>query len=143
DEIVAKRVQEAEQQPQLAPLLSPSLPEQYQGIIRLNQKLGGLPAFGGNQIELYPDYMGALKRIAEVIDGAKRYVHVEYFMFADDESGSLLVDALIRAQQRGVKTRVLVDHMGNSAFNKPLVKRLSKGKVEWKYMLPFAPFKWQ
>jgi cardiolipin synthase len=144
DEMIRQRVDEAQEQPALASLLLPPLPERYAGIIHLNEKLGGLPTFGGNHIELFNDYVGALKHIAEMIDAAKRYVHVQYFMFADDESGSLLVDALIRAQKRGVKTRVLVDQVGNSGFNKPLVKRLSEGGVEWKYMLPFSVFqgKW-
>lgn len=141
DEEIARHVKAAEQEPALAPLVIPELPAKYEGIIRLNEKLGGLPTFGGNEIELFPDYMGALKQIAARIDAAKRFVHVEYFMFADDESGSLLVDALIRAQQRGVKTRVLVDGVGNSEFNKPLVKRLSEGNVEWHYMLPFSLFR--
>jgi cardiolipin synthase len=141
DEVIARRVKEVEQQPELAPLVAPPLPAQSAGIIRLNEQLGGLPTFGGNHIDLLPDYLGALKRIVEQIDGAQRYVHVEYFMFAADESGSLLIDALIRAQRRGVKTRVLVDHVGNSEFNTPLVKRLSEGKVEWHYMLPLSLFK--
>ena len=112
DEVIRQRVEEAQEQPALAALLSPPLPERHEGIIHLNEKLGGLPTFGGNNIELFPDYMGALQRIVKRIDAAQRYVHVQYFMFADDESGSLLVDALIRAQGRGVKTRVLVDHIG-------------------------------
>lgn len=140
DEVIAQRVHEAEQQPALASLFAPALPDQEADIIRLNEKLGGMPIFGHNHIVLFPDYLGALKRIAARIDAAQRYVHVEYFMFADDESGSLLVDALLRAQQRGVKTRVLVDHIGNLEFNQALVKRLSAGNVEWQYMLPFSVF---
>lgn len=143
DGLIAQRVNEAEQRPELAVLFAPSLPDQYEGIIRLNERLGGLPIFGSNHIELFPDYLGALKRIVERIDAAQRYVHVQYFMFADDESGSLVVDALLRAQQRGVKTRVLVDHIGNLRFSRPLVKRLSEGGVEWKYMLPFSIFQGQ
>lgn len=141
DDVIRQRVDEVQGQPALTSLLAPPLPHRYTGIIHLNEKLGGLPTFDGNNIELFTDYMGALQRIAETINAAKRYVHVEYFMFADDESGSLVVDALIRAQARGVKTRVLVDHVGNSGFNKALVKRLSEGGVEWKYMLPFSIFK--
>ncbi|MCL4858559.1 MAG: cardiolipin synthase [Caldilineaceae bacterium] len=143
DEVIAARVKEVEQRPELAAYFAPKFPDHYAGVVRLNEKLGGLPTFGGNHIELLPDYMGALRRIAERIDGAQRYVHVQYFMFADDESGSLVVDALLRAQARGVKTRVLVDHIGNFSFNRPLIKRLTEGGVEWRYMLPFSLFQRQ
>ena len=75
--------------------------------------MGGLPLFGGNEIDLLTDYMGTLKRIAGRIDGAQRYVHVQYFMFANDESGSLLVMA-------GLATRFaalpVVFAMGVAAF---------------------------
>jgi cardiolipin synthase len=143
EQAIARRVQEVEQRPEFAPFYAPPTPVEHAGIIRLNERLGRLPTFGGNDIEFLPDYMGALKCIASSIDAAQRYVHVQYFMFADDESGSLIVDALLRAQKRGVKTRVLVDHVSNMSYNKQLTKRLKKGGVEWKYILPLSIFKGQ
>ena len=57
-------------------------------------------------------------------------------MFADDSTGARVIDALIRAQGRGVKCRVLIDDLGDTGFKKPIVPRLRAGSVEVHLMLP-------
>ena len=120
----------------VATLVDPPIHERYQPIVSLNQQLGSMPAVGGNSVELLPDYQGAIDRIIQEIDGAEKYVHVEYFMFADDSTGGPVIDALIRAQARGVKCRVLIDDLGDTQFKKPAVTRLRAGDVETHLMLP-------
>jgi cardiolipin synthase len=142
-ETLTKMVDFLKQQPEMASvatLIDPPIPERYQPIVCLNQHLGSMPAFGGNTVELLPDYQGAIDRIIQEIDRAQKYVHVEYFMFADDQSGGPVIDALIRAQGRGVKCRVLIDDLGDTQFKKPVVTRLREGKVEVHLMLPVAVF---
>ena len=129
-----------QQQPELHALLNPPISERYAPFIQLSQNLGGMPAFGGNSVELLADYMGAVERIVAEIDGAQSYVHLEYFMFADDSTGSQMIDAVIRAQERGVKCRVLWDHLSNTNFRKPAIERLTAAKVEVHEVLPVKIF---
>src|SRR3954452_16120337 len=138
-ETLTKLTSDLQQHPEMtsiAPLLDPPIPDRYQPLVCLNQNLGSLPAFDGNTVELLPDYQGSVDRIVEDIDRAERYVHVEYFMFADDSTGARVIDALIRAQGRGVKCRVLIDDLGDTGFKKPIVPRLRAGSVEVHLMLP-------
>ena len=46
---------------------------------------------------------------AQMIDAAEKTLDLQYFIFRGDETGRLLTDALIRAADRGVRVRVLVD----------------------------------
>lgn len=46
---------------------------------------------------------------AQMIDAAERTLDLQYFIFRGDETGRLLTDALLRAADRGVRVRVLVD----------------------------------
>ncbi|MDE2004415.1 MAG: phospholipase D family protein, partial [Betaproteobacteria bacterium] len=46
---------------------------------------------------------------AQMIDAAARTLDLEYFIFRQDETGQLLADALLRAADRGVRVRLLVD----------------------------------
>jgi cardiolipin synthase C len=46
---------------------------------------------------------------AQMIDAAEKTLDLEYFIFRGDETGRLLTDALLRAADRGVRVRVLVD----------------------------------
>ncbi len=51
---------------------------------------------------------GFLARV-EMIDAAEETLDLQYFIFRGDATGRLLTDALIRAADRGVRLRVLVD----------------------------------
>jgi len=44
-----------------------------------------------------------------MIHAAERTLDLEYFIFRQDETGQLLTDALLRAADRGVRVRVLID----------------------------------
>src|SRR5262245_24225045 len=61
-------------------------------------------------------------------------------MFGDDATGGPVIDALVRAQERGVTCRVLIDHLGDLQFIKPVLKRLRAGNVAVQEMLPVRVF---
>ncbi|MEN3354651.1 MAG: cardiolipin synthase [Betaproteobacteria bacterium] len=46
---------------------------------------------------------------AEMIDAAERTLDLQYYIFRSDKTGRLLADALLRAADRGVRVRVLID----------------------------------
>lgn len=50
------------------------------------------------------------------IEGAVAEIHLETYIFADDDTGRAVVDALARAAGRGVAVRVLVDGFGARDF---------------------------
>ena len=132
--------EEAEQIPVLRPIVDPPLPERYEPIVRLIARLSGMPAMAGNTVELTTDYAGAINLIVKDIDAAERYVHLEYFMFANDKMGAPVIDALVRAQERGVVCRVLIDHLGNMGYHRPVMRRLQAAGIQVRHMLPIKPF---
>jgi cardiolipin synthase len=97
-----------------------------------------MPVIAGNTVEVLPNYVGAAERIVNDIDAARRYIHVEYFMFADDKIGAPVIDALGRAKERGVACRVLIDHLGNTGFHGPVMERLQAADIPVRQMLPEA-----
>jgi cardiolipin synthase len=114
----------------------PYIEPRFKPLVELNTNLGGLPACSGNRVELLGDYDQAIRKLAEDIENAKYYVNIEYYIFADDSVGSLVVDALIRAQQRGVICHVLADDIGNRPNNRQLFARLREHGIEAREMLP-------
>ena len=98
NERIKEFAEEAEQIPALAPIVDPPLPARYEPHVNLITQLTGMPVMAGNTVELLSDYVGAVDRIVQDIDAARRFVHIEYFMFADDKIGSRVIDALVRAR---------------------------------------------
>jgi len=64
------------------------------------------------------------------IDGAQREFWLETYIFETDEVGQAVMAALIRAAQRGVTVRLLVDGFGSLAFVRDQVERLQAGGVQ-------------
>ena len=132
--------EEAEQTPALAPIVDPPLPARFEPHVNLIAELTGMPVMAGNTVELLPDYVGAIDQIVRDIDVAQRFVHLEYFMFAADKIGAPVIDALVRAQERGVVCRVLMDHLSNLLLQGPVLKRLRGAGIPVHRTLPVDPF---
>src|SRR5881275_2117828 len=116
DTLISKAITDAEQQHELTTLLQPVIPTRYEPFVKLNTNLGFLPAFGGNSVELLPNYNDVFQRIAEEIDSAKKFVHIEYFALSRDKETECVFAAMERAISRGIKVRVLMDHLGSRKY---------------------------
>ncbi|HUR45833.1 MAG TPA: cardiolipin synthase [Candidatus Saccharimonadales bacterium] len=108
----------------------PDLPANLEPLVKLATKLGDFQPFGGNSIQLLSNYEESLNSLIEEIDRASRHVHLLYYIYGDDEWGIRCRDALIRAAQRGVHCRVLLDAVGSKAALRNLAPGLRKAGIE-------------
>ena len=81
-----------------------------------------------------PAFYGALK---EDIREAKDHVHIETYIWRDDEIGNEFLGLLIAAARRGVTVRVLIDELGSlhlhESYFRPLVE--AGGQFSWCHTL--------
>lgn len=80
---------------------------------------------GGNEVTLLESGEQFFPALIAMIDAAARDIHLETYIFADDESGRAVAYALCRASQRGVAVHVLVDGFGGPDFAEGLGSTLS------------------
>jgi cardiolipin synthase len=97
----------------------------------------------GNTVELLRSGGEFFPALTAAIDAAAREIWLETYIFADDDAGRGIADALVRAASRGVTVRVLVDGWGARHFlTKRLERSLRDGRVQlMKYRPEVAP--WQ
>lgn len=108
----------------------------------LVRALGDFRALEGNTVELLPDYDASIRRLVEAIDGARESVHLLYYIFADDDRGGQVVQALLRARARGAECRVLVDAVGSRKFALPaLLTKLRAAGIPAREVLPAGMFR--
>jgi putative cardiolipin synthase len=72
----------------------------------------------------------ALLARAWLADHAERSIEVQYFIWSSDNVGILATEALLRAAERGVKVRVIVDDLLIDAPDKTLLALAQHPKVE-------------
>ena len=75
---------------------------------------------------------------SQLIDAAQRTLDLQYFIFRGDETGRLITDALLRAADRGVRVRVLVDDGDTVAGDEQIIALDGHPNVEVRIFNPFA-----
>jgi len=75
---------------------------------------------------------------AQMINAAQKTLDLQYFIFRGDETGRLLTDALIRAADRGVRVRVLVDDGDTVAGDEQISALDAHPNVEIRIFNPFV-----
>ncbi|MGH8713349.1 MAG: cardiolipin synthase ClsB, partial [Casimicrobiaceae bacterium] len=81
----------------------------------------------GNRITLLKNGGQYFPALIRAIDAARREVWFETYIFADDTTGRLVAGALIRAAQRGVHVRALVDGWGAKFYLTAALEREMRG----------------
>ncbi|MDN4524305.1 cardiolipin synthase [Fictibacillus fluitans] len=85
-----------------------------------------------NGDETFPEIK---KRLSE----AKRYIHIEYYIFRSDRLGKEIIDILIEKAQEGVEVRFLYDAVGSLSLSSAEVDRMKKAGI---HVYSFLPIKY-
>lgn len=88
-------------------------PEGYTAIVSLIKKLKGSSVYNGNKITFYTDGESKFKALLEEINKAEKFIHIQYYIYMDDEIGRKVRDALIQKASEGVKVRLIYDDVGS------------------------------
>ncbi|WP_169583698.1 MULTISPECIES: cardiolipin synthase [Microbacterium] len=121
----------------------PDWPRWFQRVVQQNENLTALPAAEGNEATLYPHYQESIDAMAREIDTAERFVHVEFFIVAWDDTTRGFFAAMERAVARGVTVRLLADYVATRRLGncKATLAELDRIGVRWAWMLPVMPFR--
>ncbi len=115
------------------------LPEQKSELIQTLTAINQVSASTAERVQLLIDSDEFYPALREQIALAQHHIHVEFFIWRDDEVGRELLDCLAAAARRGVRVRLLLDQIGcfgvSKAFFAPLIE--AGGKFSWFYSLPF------
>lgn len=73
---------------------------------------GGMEPVAGNALTLLEEGDEAFDHLVAAIDAARDHVHLLFYIWLPDRSGTRVADAVMRAARRGVDCRVIVDDLG-------------------------------
>ncbi len=111
---------------------------EYQPAFAYSTSVEGFNTTLGNTAELMADASSARARMIEDFDAAKESIHVLYYIWLNDETGTNTAKALIRATKRGVKVRAMADALGSRKMLKSaLWREMKEAGIETQIALPF------
>ena len=90
----------------------------------------------GHSVELLRSGKQYFTACVKAIDKAKHFVHFQTYIVDDDETGRLIVNALIKAAKRGVRVYFLLDAYGGTSFSKNLVNEVENAGILFRKFSP-------
>lgn len=96
---------------------------------RLASRLTGVPATPDNRFEPLRGGRQAYDAMITAIENAEHSIALTTYIFQADQAGRRFVKALVRAKERGVAVRVLVDAVGNLYGLKPVSNLLRRHHI--------------
>lgn len=112
---------------------------------RLGNHITGSRRTQGNDVDIIEGVESVHQAMIEAINCSKKTIVMATYIFKRDDLGKALAEALVRADQRGVDVKVLLDGVGNGFGRSRIYRKLKDGGVEvhrflhsiWPWRMPF------
>lgn len=110
--------------------INPSAPRRWLAHDRLAGRVSGTELTAGNTITPFEGGRAAYDAMANAINAAEHTVALTTYIFQADQAGRKIITALLRAKERGVDVKVLVDAVGNMYGLKPVSNLLRRRGID-------------
>jgi cardiolipin synthase len=115
--------------------LFPGLPEEDQRLLRAVAHLCQHPVSSIRTVSAYYSGKDYYPELLAALEKARKFIHVEIYLWRNDDTGRRVLQALVDAARRGVEIRLLVDEIGSigvgERFFAPLLE--AGGRFSWFY----------
>lgn len=95
----------------------------------LSQTALAVPLYG-SRLTPYVDGKTKMDALLEAIAGARHHIHIQYYIFSDDETGRRLRDTLTAKAREGVEVRILYDDVGCTGVKKAFFEGMRADGIE-------------
>jgi cardiolipin synthase len=99
-------------------------------LAKVAQATTGLPPSTASALDWLVDGAATYAGILEAVAAARDHIHLEYYIFNPDRTGTALRDALVERARAGVQVRLLVDAIGSGKIRKRFLAPLLQAGAE-------------
>ncbi len=112
------------------------------GSIRLSRSLTSTAFYPGNHVDIFTDGKTKFDRLEADLRAARRYINIQYYIFADDATGRRISDILKERSREGVTVRVIYDHVGSLSTSRRFFREMEEAGIEVHpfFKVTFPPF---
>jgi cardiolipin synthase len=110
--------------------------ERFFDLINMNFNHSGAKYTTNNNVDVYMNGNEKFKQLIKDIRNARRYIHVEYYIFKDDMLGRKIISELTKKAESGVEVRLLVDSMGSRKLRRKALKEYMNAGGKFSLFFP-------
>ena len=89
-----------------------------------------------NKVKIIRGGADYFKRIEEIADGAEYSLHLQTYIFDEDETGTKVAEALIRAARRKVMVYILLDGYASQHLSRAFISKLKEAGINFAFFNP-------
>lgn len=102
----------------------------FQDLVLYNLETSGAIYSENNSVRVFTDGNEKFNALVEAIRGARKFIHIQYYIISRGELFDNLLDELEKKAAQGVEVRVLYDGMGSRNIGKKNIKRMRKAGIK-------------
>ena len=91
-----------------------------------------------NEVAMLKDGKSTFESIFRALEGAKNYIHLQYYIYEEGELANRLLELFQRKVKDGVRVRLIYDGIGSYTLSRSYINRLKSAGVE---VYPFLPYR--
>lgn len=88
------------------------------------------PLTRGNSVKLLINGEEKFPEVLQALNNAKHHIHIEYYIYEQDEIGTQIEELLIRKAKEGVQVRFIYDDFGSPNIKKKTEQRMRDAGIE-------------
>ncbi len=116
----------------------PDLDPAQRAVVRLATRLSDSAVTRGNDVTIYNDAEATFLAMSLAIEAAQSHIHMQYYIFAADETGHAVRDLLARKAREGVEVRLLLDAVGCWKLPGSFVRGMKRQGIRVAFFLPWG-----
>lgn len=105
-------------------------PQQFESLAKLLSQVNNSLILRGSKVEVIISGTRKFEALLNDIEQATDHIHMEYFIFNNDETGRKVKQALMKKASEGVKVRFLYDNVANIGIPSRFYTEMTKAGVE-------------
>ncbi|QEC66599.1 cardiolipin synthase [Panacibacter ginsenosidivorans] len=93
------------------------------------------PLTRNNRIKLLLNGEEKFPELIKCLQSAKHHIHIEYYIFEQDETGIAIIELLIAKAKEGVQVKFIYDDFGSPSIKKKIERKMRDAGIE---IFPFS-----
>ncbi len=121
----------------LMPLTEANLSGNASELMRVSAAASGYAPGSAVSVELLVNGVQTYDALLAAFGRATHHIHLEYYIFEPDRTGTRIRDALIEQARRGIKVRLLLDRLGSKKADESFLRPLRDAGADIEFFHPY------
>ncbi len=121
----------------LMPLLDSNTSQNASALMKLTLSSSDFAPSSANDVQLLVNGVSTFSALLQAFGEATQHIHLEYYIFEPDYTGTQIRDSLIIQAKRGIEVRLLLDRMGSKNITEKFFQPLRDAGVEIVFFHPY------